>query len=211
VTNGEIVEADIFFKASFPWSVSPSGEPGRYDLESIAVHEAGHFLGLGHSALGETELRPEGGRRVLATGAVMFPIALSPGNLDGRTLRPDDEAGVSDLYPTSDFRVRTGSLGGQVRKGGLGVFGAHVVAFDPATGRLVGNFSLSSDGRFVIAGLRPGPHIVRVEPLDDGDVESFFEDVELVDPDFRVTFLERLAVVPRGGSTGHLEIVVPPK
>jgi hypothetical protein len=36
VTNGEIVEADIFFNTAFPWSVSAAGETGRHDLESIA-------------------------------------------------------------------------------------------------------------------------------------------------------------------------------
>src|SRR5262245_65371632 len=63
--TGALLESDIFFNASFAWSVTPNGESGKFDLESIALHEIGHFSGLGHSAIGETELRPDGGRRVL--------------------------------------------------------------------------------------------------------------------------------------------------
>src|SRR5204862_1503052 len=50
-TTGAIYEADIFFNTSFVFSVSSQGEPGRVDLESVALHELGHMLGLGHSAI----------------------------------------------------------------------------------------------------------------------------------------------------------------
>lgn len=198
--TGEILESDIFFNTSFPWSVAESGEAGRFDLESIAVHEIGHFLGLGHSAIGETELVASGGRRVIASQSVMFPIAFSPGNTSDRALKADDIAGIGDIYPGDDFRRRTGTIGGRITKGGQAVYGAHVVAFNPRTGKLVGNFSFD-DGRFAIAGLDPGPHILRVEPIDDADLDSFFSEVDDVDIDFRVTFLERLAIVPERGST----------
>ena len=52
--TGETLESDIFFNSAFDWSVAAGGEPGRQDLESLAVHEVGHLLGLGHSMLGET-------------------------------------------------------------------------------------------------------------------------------------------------------------
>ena len=77
-----------------------------------------------------------GSRRLLAAGAVMFPIAFSAGDISGRTLRPDDVAGVSDIYPNATFRETTGSLQGKVTKNGQGVFGAHVIAFNLATGDL---------------------------------------------------------------------------
>jgi hypothetical protein len=208
--SGEIVEAEIFINAAFDWSVASGGQSGRFDLESIALHEIGHLLGLGHSALGETELRP-GGRRVLAAESVMFPIAFSAGTTEGRTLRADDIAGISDIYPDVSFRRERGSVSGRVTKNSQGVLGAHIVAFNLRTGKLVGGFSLSDDGRYVIAGLEPGPHVLRAEPLDDGDVESFFDLTLNIDTNFRVKFHDRVVVVPRGGGTNDVDIRVEPK
>jgi hypothetical protein len=211
VTNGEIVESDIFFNNAFPWSTAANGETGRFDVESIALHEIGHLHGLGHSALGETEIRP-GGRRVLGAEAVMFPIAFTAGSTADRTLKPDDVAGFGDIYPRSGPASRQlGSISGKVTKNGSGVFGAHVVAFNPSTGVLVGGFTLADDGAFTIAGLEPGAYVLRVEPLDDGDIESFFDTSANVDLNFRVRFHERIVAVPRGGGATGVEIEVNPK
>jgi Matrixin len=209
-SDGRILESDIFFNSVFLWSTSESGTAPRFDVESIAVHELGHLLGLSHSALGETELFA-GGRRVLAAESVMFPIAFPGGNIADRALKADDIAGISDIYGTSAFTRGFGSISGRVTKNGQGVVGAHIVAFNPATGHIVGGFSLSADGSFVIAGLEPGPHVLRAEPLDDGDIESFFDDSLDVDVDFNVKFYERAVVVPRGGGTRNVEIRVTPK
>lgn len=207
--TGELVESDIFFNAAFPWSVAPGGEANRYDLESIALHEIGHLSGLGHSALGETELREGGGRRVLGAEAVMFPIAFTAGSTAARTLKADDIAGISDLYPDGDFNQAEGSVSGRVTKDGQPLFGAHVVAFDPVTRTMVGNFTLNAQGQFSIGGLSPGIHILRVEPLDDADPDSFFDvAVNPVDVDFQVTFFESLVVVPRGGDSGEVTVKV---
>jgi hypothetical protein len=206
-TTGEIVEADIYFNSAFAWSVAAEGATNAFDLESIALHEIGHLHGLAHSAMGETELRA-GGRRVIAAEAVMFPIAFSSGNIAGRILKADDIAGLGDIYPAPSFNRETGSISGKITKGGQGVLGAHVVAFDMRTQKLVGGFSLSDDGSFVIAGLDPGPHIIRVEPLDDGDIESFFDQTLNVDINFRAQFYDRIVVVPRGGGTSDVEVRV---
>ena len=204
--TGEIVESDIFFNSAFTWSTAPQGDATGFDLESVALHEIGHFIGLGHSAIGETEIRPDGGRRVLGSAAVMFPIALGRGIIEDRTLQPDDVAGVSDLYPAPGFRDSTGVAAGRVTRNGTGIVGAHVVAFNPSTGALIGGFTLNNDGEFQIAGLTPGAHILRVEPLDDADVDSFFSRPSAIDVGFAVTFHDRLYVAPRGGAGERVTI-----
>jgi hypothetical protein len=207
VTDGRILESDIFFNATFLWSVAESGVADRFDVESIALHEVGHLLGLSHSALGETEL-VAGGRRVIAAEAVMFPIAFSRGNISGRTLRADDIAGISDIYGTAEFSREFGSISGRVTKSGRGVKGAHIVAFATQTGKLVGGFTLNDNGDFVIAGLASGTYILRAEPLDDGDINSFFDGDFNPDVDFRVAFHDRVVAVPKGGGVRSIEIKV---
>ncbi len=209
-TDGRILESDIYFNTIFPWSTAEAGGTDRYDVESIALHEVGHLLGLSHSALGETELIG-GGRRVVAAEAVMFPIAFTRGSIADRSLKADDIAGISDIYGTTTFSRQFGSISGRVTKAGRGVQGAHVVAFNPKTGKLVGGFTLTENGDFVIAGLEPGPHVLRAEPLDDGDVNSFFDDDFDVDLDFRVAFYERIVAVPNGGGARGIDIKVTAK
>jgi hypothetical protein len=211
ITTGEIIESDIFFNSRFNWSTATPGQTGRFDLESVAVHEVGHLLGLGHSALGETEILPAGGRRVIASGSVMFPISFGSANLADRELQPDDIAGVSDIYPASGYRARTGAARGRITMNGRPIFGAHVVAFNPATGMLIGGFTVNADGEVEITGLTPGPHVIRVEPLDDADIDSFFDEDDNIEIDFRVTYLERLFVAPRGGVGERFDLAVTPK
>jgi hypothetical protein len=209
-TDGRILESDIYFNTIFPWSTAEAGGTDSFDVESIAVHEIGHMLGLSHSAIGETELIGTG-RRVIAAESVMFPIAFSRGNIADRSLKADDIAGISDIYGTTAFNREFGSISGRVTKNGSGVRGAHVVAFNPRTGKLVGGFTLNANGDFVIGGLEPGTYVLRAEPLDDGDVNSFFGDDFVVDLDFRVTFYERVVAAPRGGGARGVEIKVTPK
>jgi hypothetical protein len=59
--------------------------PGGYDIETVALHELGHCLGLQHTSV---------------QGSVMFPTVTS--NLEMRSLKPDDLAGIRSLYHGSN-------------------------------------------------------------------------------------------------------------
>lgn len=47
-SNNIIFEADMVFNDYYPWSTSGS----NYDIETIALHEFGHWVGLDHSSTG---------------------------------------------------------------------------------------------------------------------------------------------------------------
>ena len=204
--SGEVIESDMFLNAAFDWSVASSGEEGRFDVESIALHEFGHMLGLTHSALGYIEVT-EGEARLAAAEAVMFPYAFDPGNTAGRQLKADDIAGVADIYPESNHAASTAAISAHVQLDGRDVFGAHVMAFNPVTGSMVGGFVLEN-GVVTITGLQPGPYVLRLEPVDDDDVGSYFDDLPPVDVGFRNKFVELLVYAQRGATTAPVEITL---
>lgn len=70
----------LHLDADEPWSIGPM--PGHIDLETVALHEIGHLLGLEHSSV---------------EGAIMYPSVS-----DGMTkdLHGDDVQGIKELYHT---------------------------------------------------------------------------------------------------------------
>lgn len=80
-SGGANIDADIMFNAvGFTWSLD--GRRGTVDAQSIAVHEEGHFLGLGHTTTPRE--------------SIMFPSY--PGR-PSRVMSSDDITGVCTLYP----------------------------------------------------------------------------------------------------------------
>jgi len=144
--GGSINEADIALNPNVPFS--SDGTPGTYDLESTFTHEVGHLLGLEHSAILAATMQP----RQAMNGLFSLPA------LTQRTLAEDDIAGARALYGP---RMGMGSIAGRLIATSVGgqsqpIFGGHVFAEDPLTGRVIaGNVTLPS-GEYRIDSLPPG-------------------------------------------------------
>jgi MYXO-CTERM domain-containing protein len=80
--SGEILDADLEFNHAFN-EYTTGDDHVIYDLQSIATHEFGHFLGLDHTP------------NFLAT---MF-AGYSEGSTDLRTIEPDDMDAMCTVYP----------------------------------------------------------------------------------------------------------------
>lgn len=145
--NDATQEADIALSTSVNFSTS--GDPGKYDIQSVVTHEVGHLLGLDHSGLLSSVMTP-------------FPAT---GQLDQRTLSYDDMAGAALLYPQDSDVTNLSAIGGTITLGGNGVFGAHVVAVD-GNGNTVASTISNGDGSYEIEFVAPGTYKVYAEPLD---------------------------------------------
>jgi len=184
---GQILDADIYFNpsdslVSFSTPAALSANPKSYDLESILTHELGHALGFSHSAV---------------WSAMMFPFAPAPGTFSG--MRPtaeqpdaplgdDDRTGLRVLYHDPADTQFVGSIQGRILPanplslpasppGVTGVFGAHAVAVDAASGSVIagtlGGWSCQApgpvqfDGTYQIGALAVNhTYKIYVEPLN---------------------------------------------
>jgi hypothetical protein len=185
---GQILDADIYFDPSssmitFATPAALVNAPAAYDLESLLTHELGHSLGFSHSAV---------------FNAMMYPFAPAPGTYTGTRptaqqpdapLGDDDRTGLRVLYPNPSDTVNVGSISGRILPanplslplappGVTGVFGAHVVAVDAASGAVIGatlgGWSCAApgpaqfDGTYEINHLPVGhSYQVYAEPLDN--------------------------------------------
>ena len=119
-TSGEILDADILFNTTkYRFTVDPNNtDPGIYDLQFVATHEFGHFLGFDHPQAQDTNFPT----------AVMHPETSNTpaAQLLRRALTCDDLAIMLLRYPggqatTPQFRFGTidgglvGTCGGKLR------------------------------------------------------------------------------------------------
>ena len=85
-----ILFADITFNDAYSWSTEPTCGDGKYDLQSIAAHEFGHWLNL-------TDLYGECSGYPQDVDKIMFGRG-SPGKIK-RNLHPHDILGINWVYP----------------------------------------------------------------------------------------------------------------
>ena len=143
-----IAEADIVLNRDLQWftEFNPSRTAVNH-VETVALHEIGHLLGLNHAAVG---------------GSTMFwHISDAVGASSG--LSSDELSGIRSVYGQASGG--TGRLVGTVTSGGVGVKGAVVVVED-SDGRLVGSAVSRNGGSYELGGLAPGVYRIRVTPLD---------------------------------------------
>jgi hypothetical protein len=150
---GQILDSDTLFRNdgqaryATPAALATVQGQGAYDLESLLIHELGHWFGLDHSGVFR---------------AIMFPFAPPPGQFIGDRptvsipdgpLADDDRTGARFLYPDPNDAVNVGSIRGKVLPANsfalatfappsagssvTGIVGAQVVAVDATTGAVV--------------------------------------------------------------------------
>jgi hypothetical protein len=115
-TDGKIVDADVELNAvDFAWSdlvARPEDAADAHDLQNALTHELGHFIGLDHTCQLDGSKKPavdDRGDPVPSCGeataenaeSTMFPAVLQ-GDLDRRSLAPDDRRALCSIYPALD-------------------------------------------------------------------------------------------------------------
>ena len=186
---GQILDADTMVNPNpailFATPAALGANPTAFDLESILIHELGHFLGFSHS---------------LVARAMMYPFAPPAGTFTGERptlttpdapLGDDDRAGLRVMYPSgTTFGVIRGRIlpanplslanlpATSAGQSVTGYYGTHVVAVDADTGQVaagaLGGYSCGVglqisvfDGSYEIGGLPLGHRYkVYVEPFD---------------------------------------------
>jgi hypothetical protein len=212
--SGRILESDILFNDFYTWQILANNVAmgGNPDVESVALHEIGHFIGLHHAAnLGVSNPDP-----VLNPGGI--PIVMNP-TLDttGKSLQvlhPGDEAGINFQY-TPDLGDAPDPIAGVFNE-----YQTLVHSVTPNPGRTLNGLQLNKPGAGPVHTFghgtgAPGADVPRFEWLgadEDGhqdECEAFVPDDD--DHDDGVTLVDEdgdpVTRITRGADN-YFEVVV---
>jgi len=137
IGGGQVTQCDIQFSNAFAWGDGSPGS-GTMDVQSIAIHETGHWLRL-------LDQYMDGD-----SGKVMYGYASA--NQQKRALAAGDLAGIAWIYPGAG--PVTGTLNGTVTSAGTVLAGASVAIGGLAPVTTAGN------GTYAISGISPGTYSV---------------------------------------------------
>ena len=205
---GEIFDADMIFNPLFTFRTAPG--LGVQDIQSVATHEAGHMLGISHTAV--------------RTSTMYF--VLPPGQ-NARSLEDDDLAAYRKAYGDAATMTNSSRLEGTVVDGQSSdpMPGAIVLVINEASGDTSACDFTMPDGSFTFVGLPAGDYFVSIRPLDGtspidymtaGNINAFISE------HLRVDFLpesydaaesnsddanDRTAVAVSAGSTTTVAII----
>jgi hypothetical protein len=115
--TGAVVEADTIFNSAYEWTslaaeASAHGCGGRYDLQNVATHEAGHFFGLGED---------------YTDSATTMYVSSMPCQTSKRSVSASDVTVVQGLYAVPLAAAPAGSAGCGAQIGGRGGSGGGVL------------------------------------------------------------------------------------
>ncbi|HXI14118.1 MAG TPA: matrixin family metalloprotease [Thermoanaerobaculia bacterium] len=180
--NARIFESDI--------QVDPSvAAGGNVNLQKLIAHEAGHMLGLDHSAV---------------VASIMYPFV---GNDSYAGLDSDDRIATAAIYPKSGRGGAT--LRGAVRGPTGAIFAAQVVALNES-GAAIASALTDATGSFELNQVPAGRYRLYAEPLDGPVDPQNFSGVwrDARKAEFRTEFLRNGEVIEvRDGSvTERLEL-----
>lgn len=197
--EGRILEADTALNAAlYQWFTEFNNTTsGARFVESIALHEIGHMLGLDHTPLGG--------------GTV---IDGSPGVGPSAGLSSDEIAAARFLNPNGTIAALIGGFTGTVRMNGTAIKGAIVTA-ETLEGFAISATVSDASGIYRLPALPVGNYNLHVSPLDPtvaGTGNSLFRDKDIA-PDFLnaiTTFkpTENLAISVTGNTTKTQDFTV---
>ncbi len=168
-SSGAILDADVLFNGSeFQFATRPSAL--RFDVQDVATHELGHFVGLDHSGW---------------AGSTLYPY-VDPLVLLHRSPSQDEICGLRGTYPAAAFAALRGTL--RRTSNDTIVRGAQVVALD-ADGRTRASALSNSTGGFSLIGLLAGGYTLYATPLDGPVSEGNLGSGHTIETDFASTTL----------------------
>jgi len=147
--DGTILDADIVFNGELRFTTDPGQQASRFDVQAVATHEVGHFIGFDHSG---------------GTFSTMFS-SIPSGSTYCRSLERDDAAGAAMLYGTGST-TRSTISGTITLVGGGNVAYAQVVAIHQLSGAVGGQALSDNQGNYTMAGLLPGTYDLYAEPVN---------------------------------------------